>query len=144
MNFQDLLTKMANIESGKSLEECGGMMPAPMQQDNVNMNVSMTGSGKGGIRELISVLRDLEDGTDDDAPEIVIGKTGELDAEEPVFGEVGEEFANQPDDAVAPVDAVIPTGDDMHSKGGEARKVNGGGNPLVRRLHEMYNEIKNG
>lgn len=40
MNFQDLLTKM------KQLDECGEMMPhPPAQNDSVNMNVTMSGSG---------------------------------------------------------------------------------------------------
>jgi hypothetical protein len=50
----------------------------------------------------------------------------------------------------ADVDAVIPTGDDLHSHGGnEAPKVNGGGNPytavsenLKLNLQNLYNEVK--
>jgi len=44
------------------------------------------------------------------------------------------------------IDSVITTGDDMHSKGIERAKVNGGGNPmqeaLVLRLSQLYQEIK--
>ena len=57
------------------------------------------------------------------------------------------EFANEPDEMYAPAQAVTPTGDDLHSKGGEAPKVNGGGNPmtmesLVKRLDSLYQEVK--
>ena len=65
--------------------------------------------------------------------------------------EIGEEnLANAPDEMYADVDAVIPTGDDLHSHGGnEAPKVNGGGNPytavsenLKLNLQNLYNEVK--
>ena len=52
------------------VDECGMDMPMPMsspkQQDNVTMNISMNGSGSGGIRDLMNILRDLEDGPGDD------------------------------------------------------------------------------
>ena len=49
------------------VEECGMPMPmsSPKQQDNVTMNISMNGSGAGGIRDLMDILRDIEDGPDD-------------------------------------------------------------------------------
>jgi hypothetical protein len=80
MNFNDLYRKISAIDSAQVLkedghaqiEECGDMpgmmnmphgmpgMPQP-QQDSVSMNVSMNASGKGGIRDLMNVLRNLED-----------------------------------------------------------------------------------
>lgn len=153
MNFKDLAQRLQQIDESQ-VSECGMPMSvsSPAQQDNVNMNISMSGSGKGGIRDLLNVLRDLEQGSEDDA-EIVIGTPslgGHDDEEEsePVFGEVGEEFANEPSEHVAPVDAVLPTGNDLASKGAEAEKVNGGGNPfnvdesLVSHLANLYNEVK--
>jgi len=60
------------------------------------------------------------------------------------------EFANSPDEMYGTVGDVTPTGDDMHSKGAEAPKVNGGGNPfgvneeeLIARLGSLYETIKN-
>lgn len=50
------------------VEECGMDMPSmgsPKQQDNVTMNISMNGSGAGGIRDLMDILRDIEDGPSD-------------------------------------------------------------------------------
>lgn len=80
MNFNDLYRKISAIDSAQVLkedghaqiEECGempgmmgmphGMMGMPQpQQDSVSMNVSMNASGKGGIRDLMNVLRNLED-----------------------------------------------------------------------------------
>ena len=59
---------------------------------------------------------------------------------------VGEEFANAQADApgpeVAPVAAVIRKGNDLASKGDEAPKVNGGGNPLQAQLAELYAQVK--
>jgi hypothetical protein len=61
-----------------------------------------------------------------------------------------EEFANSPNEQTAGIDAVTPTGDDLHSKGSEAEKVNGGGNPmqkgvsesLLAQLNSLYQEVK--
>lgn len=126
-------------EEGKA-EECGMMPPmgsmAPKQPDNVTMNVSMNGSGSGGIKDLLDILRNIEnEPSAKDADSILVGM---------------EEFANQPDEKVAGIDAVTPTGDDLFSKGAEAEKVNGGGNPmqpgvsesLIAQLNSLYQEVK--
>jgi len=74
MNFQELAQKIRRIDEG-AVVECGEMMPAhaPMpQQDTVSMNVSMNATGKGGIRDLMQVLQNIEDGvTHGSAPSIV-------------------------------------------------------------------------
>jgi hypothetical protein len=169
MNFQDLMQKMKDIDEGlesqdkythadqdveemgdmpatsnaetplmgdTDMEECGGMPSmgpmssmAPKQQDNVTMNVSMNGSGAGGIRDLMSILKNIEQGGSDAEKDMVVGL---------------EQMANTPDEQTAPVDAVIPTGDDLHSKGGEAPKVNGGGNPMQRGVSEgLLDQLNN-
>ena len=143
------------------VDECGmGSMQGMSsgQQDNVNMSINMNGAGKGGIRDLLDILRNIEQGSDDpDSGELgdLIGAMGneprgkvaviDNDMEMPVG-----EFANSPDEMYADVGDVIPTGDDMHSKGAEAPKVNGGGNPfgvneeeLIARLGSLYETIKN-
>jgi hypothetical protein len=153
MNFQDLLQKMKDIDEGlesqdkymtadQDVEECGGMAPmssmssmAPKQQDNVNMSVNMSGQGAGGIRDLMSILKNIEQGGSDAEKDMVVGL---------------EQMANEPDEQTVDVDAVTPTGDDLHSKGGEAPKVNGGGNPMQRgvseglldQLNNLYQEVK--
>lgn len=171
MNFADLLAKMKSLDEGlepsdtyvstdidveecgskpaasnaqqplmgeEGIDECGGMMSqmsASKQSDSVTMNVSMNGSGKGGIRDLIDVLKNIDQATGDNSDDgkMVIGM---------------EEFANEPNEMTAGVAAVTPTGDDLASKGAEAEKVNGGGNPmgidesLVARLADLYQEVK--
>lgn len=178
MNFQDLLTKMKQLDEAgsaaecdtsspndavligeKNVDECGmpgmdnmphGMMGAPKQSDSVTMNVSMNGSGAGGIRDLMSILKNIEQGEhsapahDADADDILVGVEEEQ-------GDGGFQTATtNPAPETADIDAVTPTGNDMHSQGGEAEKVNGGGNPmgvdesLVARLAQHYQAIKEG
>lgn len=129
----------------EGIEECGAMPievgGAPKQQDNVTMNVSMNGSGAGGIRDLMAILKNIEQGGHDEPSH---GDGGDVHA---IFG---DGYENSPEGGSEPevygTDAITQTGDDMFSKGKEALKVNGGGNPmhetLVAKLSEMYNEIK--
>lgn len=154
MNFQDLLTRIKNIDEGKSIEECGmmppmGHMSPPKQSDSVTMNVSMNGSGAGGIKDLMNILKNIEDGAghelqhDDD--ELIIGEPGDLDAK---MAELEDSYENEPHPMSTGTNVV--TGNDLASKGGEAEKVNGGGNPmgvdesLVARLSQHYESIKEG
>lgn len=132
------------------VDECGmGPMSGPQdQQDNVNMSVNMSGSGSGGIRDLLDILRNIESSSDDMGADDLGAMIGAMD-KEPIIGSkmAVDEFANEPDEMYAPTSAVTPTGDDLHSKGGEAPKVNGGGNPmsmesLISRLSNHYNDVK--
>ena len=168
MNFEQLMQKMKDIDEGQSLpiaptkddqpgvEECGMMpMPSmpPKQQDNVDMNVTMHGTGPGGIKDLMQILRNIESGDNADphshSVDALFGGSklgGEIDVV------VDDGYENSPEGASGPevfgIDAVTQTGDDMHSKGEERPKVNGGGNPmqeaLVSRLAQLYDEIKEG
>jgi hypothetical protein len=111
------------------------------------MNVSMNGSGPGGIKDLMDILKNIESGSHGD-PDALVGEPGH-GHEEPIMG---DSFANAvngaSDQEVYGIDAITATGDDMHSKGDEAEKVNGGGNPfnvdetLTSKLAQMYEEIK--
>ena len=162
MDLKSLIAKMTAIEESTSpapditgtgdqiltsgpMDECGDMpMPGsmahsdPKQQDNVTMNVSMNGSGAGGIRDLMDILRNLEDGPGQQEPDEI----------ELAFGETvpGDDATTEPSPEVFPMAAAIPTGNDLASKGDEHPKVNGGGNPmqeaLVSRLSQLYQEIK--
>lgn len=157
MDFKSLAEKLQQIEEGicptcgqdpckcvteEVTDECGMMPPMPMdnkQADSVSMNVTMSGSGSGGIRDLMNILKDIED-----VQEPHHGDAGDKDA---LFG---DSFENELDAAsgneTLPVDAVLPTGDDLASKGKEAPKVNGGGNPmqaeLMGKLAELYQAVK--
>lgn len=172
MNFNELMQKMRDLDqpagSEKLIDECG-MMPemdpissAPKQQDNVTMNISMNGSGPGGIRDLMDILSNLDNDKNGDEDELgaIIGhmSTGdEQDGPEELIDmdEAGaggfDQASTEPDEMYGTVGDVTPTGDDMHSHGGnEVEKVNGGGNPygvdeaaLVARLGNLYEAIKN-
>jgi hypothetical protein len=167
MNFTELYQRIRSIEEGttaettpanESLEECGDMPMGMMgmsshqgQQDSLTMNISMNGSGAGGIRDLMSILRDIESSDNVDVHSHDVGQMFGGDEIEVAFD---EEMADggfgsattEPNTATAGIDAVTATGNDLASKGIEAPKVNGGGNPmqeaLVSRLAQMYNEMK--
>jgi hypothetical protein len=118
----------------------------------------MNGSGAGGIRDLMAILKNIEN-SEHDHGDVLVGEPSE---QEPIMGaivqsmghehDMGEEYENSVDGGSEPevygIDAVTQTGDDMHSKGLEAPPVNGGGNPmqeaLISRLAQMYDEIKEG
>ncbi len=174
MNFQELLQKISALDTPVNevslkeddIAECGmsPMGPSdPMkQQDNVSMNISMNGAGTGGIRDLLDILRNIEQGSENPDMDSLNDLIGQMDAgpgEDEPHGKVAvidgedemsiDEFTNEPNEVYGSVGDVIPTGTDMHSKGAEAEKVNGGGNPfgvdeeLVNRLATMYESIKN-
>lgn len=141
------------------VEECGmDMMPRPMsapkQSDSVTMNVSMNGSGSGGIKDLMQILRNIESGSEPTNPHPVDARAlfgDESVSEEQQAAHDGKfgDATTRPNEVTLDIDSVVPTGNDMHSKGGEAEKVNGGGNPynsldesLKFKLFNMYNEIK--
>ena len=73
----------------------------------------------------------------------------EEEVEEEADGGGFDRASTTPDPQTAPLSASTPTGNDMHSKGSEAPKVNGGGNPyavtsesLKSQLHNLYQEVR--
>lgn len=154
MDFKAIYKQIRSIDEGiDNMGECG-MMPISAgpagQSDSVNMNVSLNASGGGGIRELMNVLKNIDD--------VAAPQHGDSDEhEDPMFGdsfeeEFGNSMAGHEGPTTEPVSAVLPTGDDLASKDKEAKKVNGGGNPLARKspmeenlvnhLQSLYTEIK--
>ncbi len=130
----------------ESMEECGGMTSIssqpPKQSDSVTMNVSMNGSGAGGIRDLMNILKNIDgNGADSDVNKL-FGNDKEVSFD--------EEAVNSPNEVTLDISAVTPAGDDLHSHAGnEVEKVNGGGNPysnvdesLVSKLQAMYEAVK--
>lgn len=107
MNFQDLYKKIRSIDENveasvvaepmpaddalSGVDECGmmppmgGMPPSapPAQQDTVSMNVSMNAQGAGGIRDLMNVLKDIQDGPDHGPADALTGEPhhAEIDAD---------------------------------------------------------------
>jgi hypothetical protein len=160
-DLKDLRDKKVDEEL---VGECGDMpngmmgMRNPAQQDSISANISMNASGTGGIRDLMSILRNIENGdstpgSDEHDMAIAIGG---MDKPEPLLGmdeaEAGgfDQASTTPDPQIAPASAAFPQGNDIHSKGGNERpKVNGGGNPyalaaesLIPRLSSLYQEVK--
>jgi hypothetical protein len=145
MNFQDLYQKIRNIEEGVApVEECGMpmSMPSPGQQDSVTMSVNMNGNGSGGIKDLMNILKNIEQGANpvDPHPHNV----------DRLFGD-GYENSEQGDQGAVTldIDDVVNIGTPINS--GDHRPRQAGlpiGNPmqeaLVSRLAQMYDEIKEG
>lgn len=149
------LTESAVAECGMPM---GGMSRPP--ETPVTMNVSVNATGTENIRDLLDILKGADLNGGDDAMKGPAGLVVGVDNDDDDSGmrrgndadiEIGEEnLANEPDEVYADVDAVIPTGDDLHSHGGnEAPKVNGGGNPytavsenLKANLLNLYHEVK--
>jgi hypothetical protein len=111
MNFQELAQKLRRIDEG-SVVECGDMMAGHMpmqqpmpQQDTVSMNVSMNATGKGGIRDLMNVLQNIESAVNGghSEPVIDIGPSDmELDAEPSsgIDSMMGGEVEVEPNDEI--------------------------------------------
>jgi hypothetical protein len=145
-------------EVQQEMDECG-MSPMSMpsmnkQQDNVSMNISMNGSGSGGIRDLMDILRNLEkDGFDDshndhndhdDGLDLKIGSPALMMKKEPVLG---DEYANSPDVQMGQGNFPQDTGNDLHHPKGSYPAVAGGDNPMaleniVSRLDRLYKEVR--
>ena len=158
-------------ENEQPIEECGMMSMGPMggmDERPTTMSVNMNASGAEGIRELLNILQGQGDDMPSDGPDggpagVLVGMDGpdagpdgapdmhqgdDMPMKKPGMDEpdMDETFANEPDPSMGSVADMTPTGDDMLSKGGEAPKVNGGGNPMQEslryRLLNLYNEIK--
>ena len=140
----------------QNVEECGlpgmsnmpsGMMGTPKQQDNVTMNISMNGTGAGGIRDLMGILKNIENGGHEpaqhshDDDEIVVGmgeeqSTGGFDS-----------ATTEPDPEIQSMSAVLKKGPDLHGNMGDHRPRQAGlpraqMENLVSHLSTLYQEVK--
>ena len=129
-------------------DECGmGPMDPMKQQDNVSMSINMNGSGTGGIRDLLDILRDIENGGPDETSlGDLVGKMGK---ENPLGGmEIAvDEYANEPNEMYGTTDDAMPAGDDMHKPHGAYPATQLGDNPMAvqriqERLESLYQDIK--
>lgn len=143
MNFQDLYKKIRSIDENTEVPVIepmpvvdpgavdasvgeGGMMPAigamgamssntpPPQQDTVSMNVSMNAQGAGGIRDLMNVLKDIQDGPDHGPEDALTGQPhpAEIDADP----ELDITMPDRHDDEEADVQVVHLGNDDELEK----------------------------
>ena len=156
------------------VDECGlpGMsnMPSDMmgmsnkQQDSVSMNLSMNGSGSGGIRDLMAILKNIESGDhshddielpgmgdmdSDNKPAIMISKDRILGDENKQASPAGfDQASTSPDPFVFQGNFPTDTGDDLHKpKNSYSDKPYRGDNPMAvegikNRLDSLYQEVK--
>jgi len=148
----------------QEVEGCGDMpgmanmpngmmgMRNPGQQDSVNMNVSLNAAGSGGIRDLMGILKNIEDADSDIGdPEVIIKKMShpgmdQHDDEGPGQSIIGqEELANAPDEMYLSHD--FNAGADLNRPKAAYPAAQRGDNPMaveqiVNRLSERYNKIK--
>ncbi len=150
-----------SVKKLSGLNESGCGMPSPsMPPSNppVTMNLSMNATGKESIRDLLDLLKggDIDGGSVEGPKGMIVSKEPSMSMDQGPegslikkigMGDLDEKFINEPEETYATVDKVIPTGDDLASKGKEAPKVNGGGNPMQEniksKLSSLYQEIKN-
>ena len=180
MDLKSLIAKMTAIEEGVqqpveecgdemmpgTVEECGMDMPgdmmshAPKQSDSVTMNVSINGSGAGGIRDLMDILGNLENGGDSGeiempGDELIIGSPGDVGEIELPFADEAIDDGGFGDATTEPapeeetVDAVTnpPSNDLNKSKTMFKHSYRNGDNAmamegLVAKLSQHYQEVK--
>lgn len=131
----------------ESLDECGPMGSPGSQPDNVSMNVSLNGSGAGGIRDLMNVLKSIENGDhdhdhdhDSDMDNIALKLNSESE---------NEAFDNEPNTEYK--DTNYMTRDiagGLNKEHGQYKREYPGDNPMAikqleNKLGAMYESIKN-
>jgi len=142
--------KAAGLMESINVEECGDMMPhSPAQQDIVDMNVTLHGSGPGGIRDLMSILRDIE-GKDSNGGMTVEPHEGDIEV---MLGDMEEEYGNSVRGASGPRTASIQdiTNVGTTTNGGDHTRNRQAGLPQANahmhetvklRLQQQYDAIK--
>lgn len=174
MNFKELAHKLQNIQEGRDVEcamgECGdesmgipaaimGMTNQPHPDDSLTMNVTINSKGAEGIRDLMDVLKGIDNHDDHSGHHDMKPRMSGDDAGHALFGSedaemvIDDSYKNSAHGDAGPatfgIDAITATGNDLFSKGDEAPNQAGGGNPwnmrnesLVHNLSSLYNDIK--
>jgi hypothetical protein len=149
------------------VEECGDMpgmanMPGGMmgmrndQADSVNMNVSINAAGSGGIKDLMNILKNIDDtgsadGHDHSDMPAPFGQMDEPKVsikQAPGFDSMmsKETFANDPDEMYGDISSVTQGGGDLNRPKQAYPRVQPGDNAmaeaLVTKLSSLYEEIK--
>ena len=135
------------------MTECGGdsasvSMPASVskQDDSVSMTVNMSGSGSGGIKDILDILRNIESGSsssgssNDRARDTDVGMIVATQSE-PEF----EKLQNAPNERYSALKDIIKSGNDLHrSKDSYSDMPYRGDNPMAikAKLESLYNFVK--
>lgn len=147
--------RKSKTEGTEEVAECG-MMPdmqqSQGQEDTVSMSINMNGTGTGGIRDILNVLRNIEGSNDSiTEPKIEPAVKKEPGMDFMTLGDTGdvekEGFANSPDEVYHDISASTPNGNDLN-RAKQSFKHNplGGDNKMAEsiaeRLAQRYEEIK--
>lgn len=151
---EPLTDSINNEENCAEVDECGGPMSMPMrspmsQQDSVNMSLNINGSGSGGIRDILDLLKNFES-PDHELSKMSTHKIGEPPRGKQALIDVDtdinkEELANSPQPVTLPVSSVTASGNDLHkAKDSYSDKPYRGDNPMAirSRLESLYSKIK--
>jgi hypothetical protein len=95
------------------------------------------------MRSVLDKLNpDDEEGDNDEVsrPEGDIDGDGDHDMKDHDKEKV-DEFDNEPDPKTTGYGSMTPTGNDLASKGREAPKVNGGGNPMQKTMEQIEQDL---
>lgn len=128
------------------IKECGndmsiGMPPVSKQDDQVSMTINMSGSGSGGIKDILNILRNIEDGGSTGSPDA--GR--EIDKMIIASDDMGEDYANSPDEQYSMLKDIIKSGNDLHrSKDSYSDAPYRGDNPMAlkAKMESLYNFVK--
>lgn len=139
-------------EGCENYAECGGdMQPqvstsSPLhnqQPDTVSMNLSINGSGSGGIRDLLDILKNAGISSPQNKAVMIGSEVDESNIDD-------ELWANSDENAeINDIQSVIPTGNDLASNLGDSRprkmdipraRMN---EQLIAKLSNHYSSIKN-
>jgi hypothetical protein len=172
MNLANLITKLKNLEEG--IEVIGAPVGLSggesTQQDTVTMSVNLNGSGQGGVRDLMDLLKGIEavsnDHSSDEHPimgdeeQFGPGTDHERDAPVDEFSELGPDHVAQEtfdDDKEVwgnsahgnsghhthGLDAVTFSGDDLNSKGKVSPAMRVPGTNALRAVSEnLVNKLR--
>ena len=138
--LSDMLATIMQLAGRKApgAEEPMGAEPALALTAEPEMGA---GDPTSDMRSMIDKLNPM-DGDDVSSSHGDIDNDGDHDMDDHK-AEKGEEetdegqYATSPSPETTGYGSMTPTGNDMHSKGGEAPKVNGGGNPLQRTMEQQ-------
>lgn len=166
LDNKDSAIKQAMSVDEADVDECGmpgmanmpgGMMgmrsPTPPQADSINANVSLNASGPGGIKNLMDILKNIEDGgAPQDDGEIMPQDGGDravMIKKLPGFDAMmnSETFANEPDEMYGNMDSSIRDGGDLNRAKRSFARAQPGDNPMAvesikNKLSSLYEEIK--
>lgn len=162
MDFNKLYARIRDID--QSVEpaiveyEMQNTSPAIPQTPPVSMNVNLTAQGVDQIKELMALINGAQSSRMSEPMDLSMPAaadsskcaSGGLADMMKLAGQAEKEsFANAPDEVVSGIDAVIPSGDDMHRSKRMFKKANGGDNAMAiesirQMLDKRYQEIKEG